>query len=97
MIWEVVLSVATGVMAATGATSAIMLLRQCKQFELSGRALLAIGLAFLCAWCIESAIHLDTELWQAGAMLILSSHTLYVFKKKLPLRSARDLNPFADH
>lgn len=92
---EVILSAATGLLSAVGASSALVLLLRCEAYEVSARAFMAIMVAVACAWCFVDAIYLESTVPQAMLMLVAAVHTLRAIMGKRRMATAGDLNPFA--
>lgn len=82
MNWVIVLSVATGILAAIGSASALVVLLQCRQLEVSQRALTALVMAVACGWCVVDALYLQSTVVQALVMLAAAAHTLQLARRR---------------
>lgn len=92
---DVILSAATGLLSATGAASALVLLARCESCEVSARAVMAFLVASACFWCLIEAIYLQSTPPQTMLMLVAAVHTLRAIAERRKMTKARDLNPFA--
>jgi hypothetical protein len=92
---EMILSAATGLLSAAGASSALVLLLRCEACEVSARAVMAMLVALACGWCFVDAIYLQSTPPQALLMLVAAAHTLRAIWERRRMVAARDLNPFA--
>lgn len=92
---EVILSAATGLLSAMGASSALVLLLRCKRFEFSARALMALLVAMACGRCFVDALYLQSTIPQALIMLVAAAHTLRAILARRRMETAEALNPFA--
>lgn len=92
---EIVLSAATGLLSAVGASSALVLLLRCEACEVSARAVMALLVALACAWCFVDAIYLQATPPQALLMLVAAAHTLRAIWERRRMTRARDLSPFS--
>lgn len=92
---EIVLSAATGLLSAIGASSALVLLLRCKRCEVSARAIMAMLVALACAWCGVDALYLQSTIPQALIMLVAAVHTLRSVAARRRMDAAESLNPFS--
>lgn len=92
---EMILSAAVGLLSATGASSALVLLLRCERCEVSARAVMALLVALACAWCFVDAIYLQATVPQALIMLVAAANTLQAILTRRRMDAARALNPFA--
>lgn len=92
---EVILSVATGLLSAVGASSALVLLMRCKRCEVSKRAVMAMLVALACGLCFVDSLYLQATVPQALIMLVAAANTLQAILTRRRMDAARALNPFA--
>lgn len=92
---EVILSAATGLLSAMGASSALVLLLRCERCEMSARAVMAMLVALACGWCFVDALYLQSTVPQALIMLVAAAHTLRALLARRRMDTAEALNPFA--
>jgi hypothetical protein len=92
---EVILSAAVGLLSATGASSALVLLLRCEACEMSARAVMAMLVALACGLCFVDSLYLQATVPQALIMLVAAANTLQAILTRRRMVAARDLNPFA--